>query len=379
MATFRVAQFNVLGRQMAGTMWYHYARDFLPEELATCPDWSREAGFPRYLSWKPSDSPPCRFYRFNVLMAEIRRLRADVFCLEALDCFPEFRDALKAEGYDAAFHPRPGKTDGCAIFWRREVFAASGPSSASTFKVPANDRIVAAQALTHRATSRKLLVVGTQLHWDQRAGHQESEAEELLRFARHAEARAGVERGAVLVCGDLSAAPGTGAYQVLRRRFRDAALREDAQEYPAGAFTSLKPDVYYFAWPKDSKHNPRAAEEWHWQQGRQEVVDYVFYDPGAFELEAPAATACLDEEPPRKRGRGSQGAETSKGSRISFWAGGLGFVGSPVPGLEERRYDHTWTPKRAQGELQLGIPNRLHGSDHLPVACTLRFRDPQSS
>ncbi|CAK0858734.1 unnamed protein product [Prorocentrum cordatum] len=30
----RVAQFNILGRRMAGTMWFHYARDFLPKYFA---------------------------------------------------------------------------------------------------------------------------------------------------------------------------------------------------------------------------------------------------------------------------------------------------------------------------------------------------------
>merc|ERR1719419_594011 len=128
--------------------------------------------------------------------------------------------------------------------------------------MPSDDRIAMAQALQHKATSQKLLVLSTHFHWDQQAGHQALEAEELLRFAKEEQQRVGIACGAVVVCGDLNTVPGTKAYQVLRRRFSDAALQEDAQEYLAGTFTSLKPDTYYFAWPRGSKHDPEAIEEW---------------------------------------------------------------------------------------------------------------------
>jgi len=360
---FRVAQFNILGRHMAGTMWFHYARDFLPRHLATaCADWSRAAGFPRCLAWQPSDGPS-RFYRFPVLLQEIRSLRADVLCLVELDCFQEFRDALGAEGYDAAFHPRPGKADGCGIFWRREAFEAVRPSSSIAYAVPASDRIAAAQALRHRATSRQVLVVSTHLHWDQQAGHQVSEAEELLRFADEAAPDA-----AIIVCADLNALPGSGAYELLRTRLADAALGE-GEDYPEGAFTSMKPDVYYFAWPKGQRHDPQAVCEWHLQEGRREVLDYVFYDAGALQVEAPAVVPRVDDESPAKRCKGTSGGKAPYG----FWAGSWAFTDTPAPGFEAGRKDPNWTPQRANGVLQLGIPNRLHGSDHMPVACTLRW------
>mmetsp|Transcript_51081 Transcript_51081/g.163494 ORF Transcript_51081/g.163494 Transcript_51081/m.163494 type:complete len:380 (+) Transcript_51081:62-1201(+) len=371
---FRVAQFNILGRHMAGTMWFHYARDFLPAALSTsCPDWTRAAGFPRHLAWQPSEGAS-RFHRLPVLLAEVRALRADVLCLVELDCFQEFRDALAAEGYDAVFRARPGKADGCGIFWRRDVFEPAAPCELLVYALPAQDRIAAAQALQHRASLQKVLVVSTHLHWDQQAGHQAEEAEELLAFVRSAEAGAGVGRGASVVCGDLNATPGAAAYRALLRRFRDAALQGEAAEYSEDAFTSLKPDVYYFARPRGRQHDAGAADEWHWQEGRHEVLDYVLYDPGAFELERPVAVPSLGSEtpPPRKRSR-TAGAKKAK-APYGYWAGGWAFEGSPAPGWEERRYDSTWRPGRTHGQLQLGIPNRLHGSDHLPVACTLRLR-----
>jgi len=213
--------------------------------------------------------------------------------------------------------------------------------------------------------------VSTHLHWDQRAGHQVSEAEELLAFTKEAEAAAGVKDGAAVVCGDLNARPGTAAYKVLRGRFRDAALDGPEASYAESAFTSLKPDVYYFAKPRGRQYDREAWDEWHLQEGRQEVIDYVLYDPGAFDVEAPAVIASADNAGPAKRRKGERAAGKAP---YGFWAGGWAMAASPAVDWQERRWDPAWRPERAQEQLQLGIPNRLHGSDHLPVACTLRFK-----
>lgn len=362
----RVAQFNILGRKMAGSMWFHYARDFLPPSITkACPDWYQSAGYPRCLLWHPRDGPS-RFYRLPVLLAEIRALKADILCLVELDCFEEIQSALGTEGYDAIFQRRPGKADGCGIFWRREALAASGHCRLLTYSVPANDRIAVAQALEHLATGQRFLVVSTHLHWDQQAGHQVAEAEELLAFAEEAASAAGADGRATIVCGDLNTTPGAAAYEVMCRHFQDAALQDDAAVYAPGSFTSLKPDVYYFARPRGSQYDSRAQDEWHLQEGRQEVIDYIFYDPGAFELVAPIELPCLGGEPSAKRAR------TSK-PPYGYWAGDWAFSATPAPGWEAGLRDPNWWPVRTQGLLQFGIPNRLHGSDHLPVACTLRL------
>ncbi|CAK0858735.1 unnamed protein product [Prorocentrum cordatum] len=62
-----------------------------------------------------------------------------------------------------------------------------------------------------------------------------------------------------------------------------------------------------------------------------------------------------------------------------FWAGGWAFVSSPAPGWQAGLRDPGWWPERRHGELQLGIPNRLHGSDHLPIVCTLMLQGEPST
>ncbi|CAK9098349.1 unnamed protein product, partial [Durusdinium trenchii] len=207
--SFRVGHFNILGKKMAGTKWFHYARDFLPASFASNHwDWSRAGHFPRSLLWSREEGQS-RFYRLEVLLKEIRSLSADVLCLVELDCFEEqldggkekggleggkrrsripgnhycrglglpFQQILGADGYDAVFQPRPGKHDGCGIFWRREVFESVGPCRALIYALPANDRIAVAQLLVHRLSRDALLVLSSHLHWDQALGYQASEAQ----------------------------------------------------------------------------------------------------------------------------------------------------------------------------------------------------------
>jgi len=362
--SFTIAQFNILGRYMAGTMWFHYARDFLPKTLAAgCPDWYSNRGYPRCLLWKESDGDG-RFYRLPVLMKEISALNADVICLVELDCFQEFRNALNKEGYDAVFRSRPGTKDGCGIFWRRDVFKAASASNSIVFQIPANDRVALAQPLQHLSTNRSTIVVCTHLHWDQAAGHQSAEAKELLSFIRQSESAAGGEfKGTTIVCGDLNTQPGSVAYDLLRKRLSDAA-----GTYQPGVFTSMKPDVFYYAWPRGCKNVPGAPMEWHHQEGRREILDYILYSEAAFEVEVPVKLPSLV-------------TETGK-PPYGFWAGGWSVAPSAGKQAKVNKHNESWSPARTHGDLQLGIPNRLHGSDHLPVSCRLRFRDlggPSSS
>eukprot|EP00444_Apocalathium_aciculiferum_P051281 CAMPEP_0183514918 /NCGR_PEP_ID=MMETSP0371-20130417/13187_1 /TAXON_ID=268820 /ORGANISM="Peridinium aciculiferum, Strain PAER-2" /LENGTH=388 /DNA_ID=CAMNT_0025712391 /DNA_START=126 /DNA_END=1289 /DNA_ORIENTATION=- len=368
--SFRVAQFNILGRYMAGSMWFHYARDFLPKGLATKGplEWSRTAGFPRQLLWLEQDGPG-HFYRFPVLLAEIRALKADIICLVELDCFAEFRDALGEEGYDAVFEGRPGKYDGCGIFWRRDLFAAAGSARSLVYQVPANDRIALAQPLLHLESNQPLLVVSTHLYWDQSSGHQAAEAEELLAFAYGSPASA--PEGPVVLCGDLNTPPGSEAHALLTSHWQDAI-----QDYEPGAFTSVKPDAYYYAKPRGQQYSNQAWEEWHRQAGRSDIIDYVLFDGGALELEGPPPS--LPRLPVPEEGGGGGGGRAAKKPPFGFWAGGWDFTAAPAEGFEESKHDPDWVPARAHGTLQLGIPNRVHGSDHIPVACTLRFRGTQA-
>eukprot|EP00929_Paragymnodinium_shiwhaense_P115401 TRINITY_DN84245_c0_g1_i1.p1 TRINITY_DN84245_c0_g1~~TRINITY_DN84245_c0_g1_i1.p1 ORF type:complete len:395 (+),score=65.86 TRINITY_DN84245_c0_g1_i1:183-1367(+) len=393
--SFRVAHFNILGRHMAGTMWFHYARDFLPTSAALGAgsdaglEWTRASGLPKNLLWTPTDREnngpeEGRFYRFQVLLAEIKALRADILCLVELDCFAEFKAALEPLGYDGVFKNRVNKQDGCGIFWRRKVFSKIpvGSQAFLAYANPPNDRILLAQPLKHLGTQKTVVAVSTHLHFDQNAGHQEGEAKELLQFLEDTPGIAN-QNAAVVICGDLNSLPGSPAYVTLRSKFEDAALGKDGkQSYPSGAFTTVKPDVYYFAKPR-GVYAAHIKDEWHVQEGRQEVIDYIMYDAQKLQVESHVQIPSYDggepEEPAAKRARlvgASAKAKAKPAAKqpYGYWAGGWAFEGKQ-PVTETVRYDGNWRPKRSEGNLQLGIPNRIHGSDHLPIACTLRFAD----
>lgn len=361
-STFRIAQFNILGRQMAGSMWFHYARDYLPRGLAYNPaaaNWRRDGGFPRNLLWNKNDGPGS-FYRFPTLLSEMQKTDADILCLVELDCYAEFQKALGDIGYDSTFAKRPGKMDGCGIFWRRDAFAAAGKPQTKVYEVPADDRIALAQPLRHKDTGNPVLVVSTHLYWDQKAGHQLAESRELLDWVSQLGEGGVPGAKAMLLCGDLNALPESEAYRLLT-----STLKDVVPEYKPGSFTSLKPDVYYWAKPAGQRQERKVSGEWHYQRGRGTVIDYILADRDAFSVAHAPELPCLSAE-------GSVGH--CDGVAPGFWSGGWAFDPLAAESHEENRFDPKWAPARRKGELQLGIPNRIHASDHIPVACTLRFR-----
>merc|ERR1712232_716970 len=68
---------------------------------------------------------------------------------------------------------------------------------------------------------------------------------------------------------------------------------------------------------------------------------------------------------------------TVDGDMKEFHSGAASFASSPATGFEENVENWNWLPARLNDEPQIGIPNRYHGSDHLPVVCTLRFQEKQ--
>ncbi|CAE7353253.1 CCR4 [Symbiodinium sp. CCMP2592] len=169
-------------------------------------------------------------------------------------------------------------------------------------------------------------------------------------------------RPAVVFCADLNSLPGSDAYKLITRKLCDASFGHAGGEYFQGSFSTLKPDVYWFAAPRGQRSEP---PEWHWQEGRQEVIDYIFHSQD-LTLETPVVLPRMPEVPDRPPKR-----HKPEGGLYGYWCGGWRFADSPVPGLEEHRRNYRWRPPRVNGELQLGIPNRIHGSDHLPIVCEL--------
>ncbi|CAE7937992.1 CCR4, partial [Symbiodinium sp. KB8] len=264
-----------------------------------------------------------------------------------------FRDLLEEDGYDAVFQKRPDdrKGDGCGIFWRREAFTAVGPCRALIYAQPANDRIALGQLLLHRSSSEHLLVLSSHLYWDQASGHQTSEAQELVELMEDMMKACALESGrrpAVVFCADLNSLPGSDAYKLITRKLCDASFGHAGGEYFQGSFSTLKPDVYWFAAPRGQRSEP---PEWHWQEGRQEVIDYIFHSQD-LTLETPVVLPRMPEVPDRPPKR-----HKPEGGLYGYWCGGWRFADSPVPGLEEHRRDYRWRPPRVNGELQLGIPN----------------------
>ncbi|KNC79832.1 hypothetical protein SARC_07792 [Sphaeroforma arctica JP610] len=62
-------------------------------------------------------------YRFPRILNEIKDNAPDVLCLQEVECFAEFENALQIEGYAGMYQSRTGdKTDGLAFFYKTDKF-----------------------------------------------------------------------------------------------------------------------------------------------------------------------------------------------------------------------------------------------------------------
>jgi len=162
----------------------------------------------------------------------------------------------------------------------------------------------------------------------------------------------------VIICGDLNTVPGSHAYKILCNRFTDAG-----SPYVSKSFTSIKPDTFSYKSPRGF-HERR--NQWNFHKGRCEVLDYIFYDSNGLELSARVGVPHLS------------GKAKSPKPPDGFWSGDWAFASSPVCDYEENLFNPAWRPQRVHGKPAFGIPNRLYGSDHIPIRCKFNICDVEA-
>ena len=61
--------------------------------------------------------------RFEKLMKVIKRMDADIVCLQELDMYDDYyQPFLKSLGYEAHYVPKHTRSEGIAIFWNTQRF-----------------------------------------------------------------------------------------------------------------------------------------------------------------------------------------------------------------------------------------------------------------
>jgi len=196
MGSFSVASYNILADAYSRPAWFVHCR---PEHLD--PGWRRGA-----------------------LAAHVAALDADVVCLQEVEpaSFGALDLRLGRAGYAGHLALKGGgRPDGCATFFRTDVFPAGEVRplyyADGRGGAPDSGHVALLAVLTH-ASGQTLTVANTHLRWDEpgraREEHVGRRQASLLLDAL-ADAFAGE---AAIVCGDLNVTPGDDLIAEMKRR-----------------------------------------------------------------------------------------------------------------------------------------------------------------
>jgi mRNA deadenylase 3'-5' endonuclease subunit Ccr4 len=99
------------------------------------------------------------------LLTTIRELDADLFCLQEVeaDAHAEIATALGHE-FESALALRPGRSEGCASYWRRDRFELEGHELLH-YRASDGDGSQLALLVRFRRGQHRLLVANTHLRW----------------------------------------------------------------------------------------------------------------------------------------------------------------------------------------------------------------------
>ncbi|XP_052889321.1 protein angel [Anopheles moucheti] len=192
---------------------------------------------PQALPWK---------HRSKRLMAEIDTVKPDILCVQELQesHADSFRSGLKQD-YGMLYKKRTGgdKTDGCALFYRRDLFDLVAHHKVEFYQPKVNqlnrENVAIIAKLSLKANPRARLVVSTThlLYNPKRQDVRLAQVQVLLaeidRLAFSGTMPNGIPRyDPIILCGDFNLQPFTAPYELLTKGF----LRYDRLES-----RSLKP------------------------------------------------------------------------------------------------------------------------------------------
>uniref|UniRef100_A0A182FBT1 Endonuclease/exonuclease/phosphatase domain-containing protein n=2 Tax=Anopheles albimanus TaxID=7167 RepID=A0A182FBT1_ANOAL len=178
---------------------------------------------PRSLPWQQ---------RLKRLLAEIHHIRPDVLCVQELqqNHVKRFADGLADFRYEMLYKKRTGgvKTDGCAVFFRSDLFELIDHHEVEFFQPKVNklkrDNVAIIAKLALKQSPKTRLVVSTThllfnpFRQDVRLAQIQVLLAELDRFSYSGQSANGVPQyDPVLLCGDFNLQPFTAPYRLVMK------------------------------------------------------------------------------------------------------------------------------------------------------------------
>uniref|UniRef100_A0A182IK97 Endonuclease/exonuclease/phosphatase domain-containing protein n=1 Tax=Anopheles atroparvus TaxID=41427 RepID=A0A182IK97_ANOAO len=202
--------------------------------------------YPQALPWA---------HRYKRLMAEINAVHPDILCVQELqqEHVDQFWTGLASFNYGLLYKKRTGggKTDGCAVFYRRNLFDLVTHHEVEYFQPNVNklnrENVAIIAKLSLKSNPHAKLVVSTThllynpRRQDVRLAQIQVLLAELDRLAYSGQCATGLPQyDPVILCGDFNLQPHTAPYRLLTERF----LRYDCL-----IARSLEPEAYGYGEP----------------------------------------------------------------------------------------------------------------------------------
>ena len=315
MTKFRIAQFNTLAQNCAKTHWFPYSSHYLPNNHPDVLIKGELDSFDSSLDWST---------RSETLKTEMTSLHADIICLCEVD-IPSFFEVEFKKEYDSRYCKRPNnRTDGCMIMWRKSEWEfIVGSDRIVIFEK--TERIAFSLILRNIQSNATVRVCATHLFWDGTSPLQLEEADILVQFLTSTLSN---ESHPIILCGDMNSRRGSSTIAILSNILQEACEAGGLEYLEC---TSVVPTF----WLKE-------GSKWKCIPGRRDEIDFVFVSKDRFKVNSVKAFRIPDD-----------------GNDL-------------LTGEYSIDIDSEGNPFRTN-QLQEGIPNRFHGSDHLPVVCDLEL------
>jgi len=216
-------------------------------------------------------------HRNSLIFDELFRIKADILCLEEVDCFSHLSYVLEDQGYAGIWTPKPDSPclkfennigpDGNALFFLREKFELKKTYHKVLSKEdgnPTNSTALVCQ-LFHKLTGKFLTILVTHLKAKETPEFVEirkQQAECLVKLVREIQSE---WCAPLILAGDFNATPDEPAYKILCDAHLQSAYEELCGEEPDYTTWKIRGERGNASSPVGEK---------------KRTIDFLFYLPG---------------------------------------------------------------------------------------------------
>lgn len=219
------------------------------------------------------------YYRkWRILEVILHPNPPDIIGLEEIDNYYNFfKPILELFGYESVFEPKPNApgvnfgwySDGCALFWKSEVFRKKDHLSKAYEDQHRNyNQVYIIACLRHKRSNKDILVLVTHLKAKNGEKNESIRSKEIQILTKLLEERRKVQNIPILILGDFNATPDSKCIRMLQEKLRVES-----------AYTQLNNQDLH----QNQNDIQYTTFKIRGSFATKRVIDYIFYSPKILE------------------------------------------------------------------------------------------------